>query len=122
MNTGYHPFGSLASDTFEIVGVVADTAGAFIREVRPEAYIPFTLSGPANFGVVVRPRALDPGNLVSTLRAEVAAIDKDQPVMDAEPVDRFIARLSRRDRSSMLCFSGFSACLAWRWSRLASMD
>jgi predicted permease len=85
------PF-SLSSDGFQIIGVVGDTTGAFTREVRPEIYIPYTLAAPANFGVLLRPRSGDPAALVSTLRAALAAIDRDQPIMDAEPVDRFIAR------------------------------
>jgi putative ABC transport system permease protein len=85
------PF-DLKSDAFEIVGVVADTTGAFTREVRPEAYIPFTLAGPSNFGVMVRPRSADATALVPAVRAAIAAIDKDQPLTDVEPVDAFIAR------------------------------
>jgi predicted permease len=103
------PF-SLASDVFEIAGVVADTTGAFTREVRPEAYIPFTLAGPANFGVLIRPRSGDPAALVPTLRAAIAAIDKDQPIMDAEPVDRFIARfVSAGPKFNVVLFGVFGA-------------
>jgi putative ABC transport system permease protein len=101
------PF-SIKSASFEIVGIVADTTGAFTREVRPEAYIPFTLAGPANFGVVIRPRAGDPAALVPTLRASIAALDKDQPIMDAEPVDRFIARfVSAGPKFSVVLFGVF---------------
>lgn len=85
------PFQATAT-TFEIIGVVADTTNAFSREVRPEAYIPLSLAGPANFGVMIRPRTGDPVSLVPSLRAAINAIDKDQPIVDAEPVDRFIAR------------------------------
>jgi ABC-type antimicrobial peptide transport system permease subunit len=95
---------------FEIAGVVADTTGAFTREVRPEAYIPFTLAGPANFGVLIRPRSGDPAALVPTLRAAIAAIDKDQPIMDAEPVDRFIARfVSAGPKFNVVLFGVFGA-------------
>jgi putative ABC transport system permease protein len=101
------PF-SLSTDAFEIVGVVADTVGAFTREVRPEIYIPYTLAGPANFGVVIRARAGDPAALVPTLRAAIASIDKDQPVMDAEPVDRFIARfVSAGPKFNVILFGVF---------------
>ncbi|MCW5966582.1 MAG: ABC transporter permease [Bryobacterales bacterium] len=85
------PFG-LENDSFEIVGVVSDTQGAFTRESRPEVYIPVTLAAPANFALAARARTGDGSALASIVRAEVSAIDKDQPVMDAEPIDRFIAR------------------------------
>jgi predicted permease len=85
------PFG-MASDVFEIVGVVADTTGAFTREVRPEAYVPFTLAGPANFGILMRSRTGDPASLIPALRSAISGLDKDQPIVDAAPVDQFIAR------------------------------
>lgn len=103
------PF-SLSSDSFEIVGVVADTSNAFAREVRPEVYVPFTLGGPQNFTLVLRARQGDPAAQVSTLRAVVAAIDKDQPVMDAEPVDRLIARfVSAGPKFNVVLFGVFGA-------------
>src|SRR5204863_5033 len=104
------PF-SMPSDVFEIVGVVADTRGAFTGEVRPEAYIPFTLAGgPPNFAVVARSKSGDATALLSALRAGVAAADKDQPVMDAEPVDRFIARfVSAGPKFNVVLFGVFGA-------------
>ena len=101
------PF-NLKSTTFEIVGVVGDTTGAFTREIRPEAYIPFTLTGPANFAIFVRTRAGDPAALVPTVRAAITAIDKDQPITDAEPVDRLIARfVSAGPKFNVILFSVF---------------
>jgi predicted permease len=98
----------LKSDSFEIVGVVRDTMSAFAREVRPEAYVPFTLGGPANFAVVLRPRSGEATALVPVLRAAVSALDKDQPVMDAEPVDRFIARfVSAGPKFNVVLFGAF---------------
>ena len=104
------PF-SMPSDVFEIVGVVADTTGAFTREVRPEAYIPFTVAGgPPNFAVVIRSKTGDAMTVISALRAAVAAADKDQPIMDAEPVDRFIARfVSAGPRFNVVLFGVFGA-------------
>jgi hypothetical protein len=104
------PF-SIQSDAFEIVGIVADTMGAFTKEVIPEAYMPFALAGGTpNFAVLMRPKAGDATSLVPTLRASVAAADKDQPIMDAEPVDRFIARfVSAGPKFSVVLFGVFGA-------------
>jgi putative ABC transport system permease protein len=100
----------MSSDAFEIVGVAADTTGAFTREVRPEVYVPFTLGGPANFGVVIRPRYGDAAALVPTLRAVLSAIDKDQPVVEPAPVDYFIARfVSAGPKFNVVLFSVFGA-------------
>jgi len=101
------PFG-LASTAFEIVGVVGDTRTYYSKEVIPEAYIPFTLSGPANFSILMRPKAGDPQALVPILRAAIRELDKDQPVMDTEPVDSFIARyVSAGPKFSVVLFGSF---------------
>jgi putative ABC transport system permease protein len=103
------PF-TLASGAFEIVGVVADTTRAFTGDVRPEAYIPITLTSPANFGVMIRARSGDPAALASTVRAVVAGLDKDQPIDDAEPVDRSIARfVSAGPKFNVVLFGVFGA-------------
>jgi predicted permease len=100
---------SMPSDAFEIVGVVADTTSAFSRESPPEAYIPFTLAGgPPDFAVVARPKYGEATSLVSTIRAAVSAADKDQPVMEAEPVDLLIARfVSAGPKFNVVLFSVF---------------
>lgn len=101
---------SMASSAFEIVGVVADTTGAFTREAHPEVYVPYTLAGPANFALVVRTRYGDPTALLSTLRTAIAAIDRDQPLVDAAPVDRFIARfVSAGPKFNVVLFGVFGA-------------
>lgn len=101
------PF-SLKTDGFEIVGVVADTRGAFSREIRPEAYIPISVVGPANFGVMLRTQSGDPAMLAPTLRAAITELDKDQPVIDVEPVDRTIARfVSAGPKFNVVLFSVF---------------
>lgn len=103
------PF-AVPTDTFEIVGIVGDTRQAFSREIRPEAYIPFTMSGPADYGVVMRGRAGDPRTLVPVLRAAIAELDKDQPITDAEPVDYDIARfVSAGPKFNVVLFGVFGA-------------
>jgi predicted permease len=100
---------SVKIDTFEIAGIVGDTTGAFTREVRPEVYIPYTLRSPSNFVVTVRPRSGDAAALAPEVRAAMAAIDRDQPLMDVEPVDRFIARfVAAGPKFNMVLFGVFA--------------
>jgi ABC-type antimicrobial peptide transport system permease subunit len=48
--------------------------------------------------------------LVPLVRAAIAAIDKDQPLMDVEPVDRFIARfVSAGPKFNVVLFGVFAA-------------
>jgi predicted permease len=101
------PYG-LSSDAFEVIGVVGDTKIPFGRQDFPEAYIPFTLSGPETFAVVIRAKTGNPRALVPVLRAAMAELDKDQPLMDAEPVDYFIARyVAAGPKFSVVLFGAF---------------
>jgi len=72
---------NLEADTFEIVGVVRDTVNRELTEpIRPELYVPYTLAGVAQ-RLVVRTDG-DPERATSLVRAEVMAIDRDQPLSD----------------------------------------
>jgi putative ABC transport system permease protein len=99
-----------ASDTFEIVGVIGDTMSAFRREVRPEAYVPYTLAGDAGFAVAVRAKSGDAGAMAPIVRSAIAAIDRDQPLTDIDPVDRLLARLvSAGPKFNVVLFGAFAA-------------
>jgi putative ABC transport system permease protein len=94
------------SDAFEVVGVVADTSNALSRDMRPEVYT--TFAGSPNFAVVIRSRHGDAAGLIPMLRSEVAALDKDQPIHEAETVDRFLARfVSAGPRFKVVLFGVF---------------
>src|SRR5262249_50688240 len=73
-------------DSFEIVGVVADTvdwnSGA---EITPELYIPYSFSGLATRLLVLTHG--DPASLANDVRRQVYAIDADQPVTNVTTVE-----------------------------------
>ncbi|HKD07957.1 MAG TPA: ABC transporter permease [Bryobacteraceae bacterium] len=101
------PYG-LSSNAFEVVGVVGDTKIPFGNQDFPEAYIPFTLVGPESFAIVMRAKTGDPKTLAPVLRSAIAELDRDQPVMDTEPVDYFIARyVSAGPKFSVVLFGAF---------------
>ncbi|MBI3681594.1 MAG: ABC transporter permease [Acidobacteria bacterium] len=77
----------MASDQLEIVGVVGDTFGGSFREEIPEIYLPHTLAGLADC-LIVRAIADSPMSILTAVRAQVLAIDKDQPVSDVKTLDR----------------------------------
>ena len=80
------PPANLESDTFEIVGVVGDTLTRDITEpTRPELYVPYSLIGLAQ-GVVVRTDG-EPERATALVRAEVAALDRDQPLSDIRSLE-----------------------------------
>jgi putative ABC transport system permease protein len=82
------PFG-LASDSFEVVGVVHDTPNDGLSSpVLPEIFLPFSLAGLSN-GLLVR-TALDPMALARSVAAQVYAIDPSQPVASIKALDAMI--------------------------------
>ena len=83
------PF-DLATDTFEIVGVVHDTRNdGLVSPTRPEIYFPYSLAGIANTLVIRTP--LDPAALTRPLTAQVYAIDGRQPIANIRTLDALIA-------------------------------
>jgi putative ABC transport system permease protein len=72
---------NLADDSFQVVGIVRDTVNRVsTNEIWPEMLVPFTIVNRADriFALGAgRPEALD-----KSLRAQVYAVDPDQPVME----------------------------------------
>jgi putative ABC transport system permease protein len=92
-----------------IVGVVADTkAGALEAESSAQIYIPHAQEPLWNFmGLVVR-TAGDPAAFANTLRHEVQALDKDQPIYNVRTFDEVVANSLGTRRVSMQLFSIFA--------------
>jgi predicted permease len=72
---------AVADPTFQVVGVVKDTLNrGLTEEVRPELYVPNTLTGAADRLSVLA--STDPAALTGAVRAQVDALDREQPVTD----------------------------------------
>ena len=83
------PF-DMATDAFEVVGVVHDTPNeGLANPVMPEIYLPFSLAGISN--VLVVRTTLDPSSLTRAVAAQVYAIDGSQPVADVKTLDTLLA-------------------------------
>jgi len=87
----------------------------FVKDTKMEMYMPYAQVGdfPPN-ALVVRTR-IDPLSLSSTVRKEVWAIDKDQPVSDIRSMDEIVSEAVARQRFSMLLlgiFAGLALILA----------
>ena len=93
----------------EIVGVVGDTkAGSLTGEGDMQIYVPHAQDAHWNFmGLVVR-TSTDPAAFAATLRREVQAIDKDQPVYNVRIMDDVVANSLGTRRVSMELFSAFA--------------
>ncbi len=93
----------------EIVGVVGDTkTGSLTAEGDMQIYVPHAQDAHWNFmGLVIR-TTTDPAAFARTLRREVQAIDKDQPVYNVRTMDDVVTNSLGTRRVSMQLFSVFA--------------
>ena len=99
----------LATDnSFEIIGVVADIRNQGVqRETWPEIYVPFGVNG--NFANLIVEAAVPPLQLDRSVRAQVYAIDAEQPVTDVRTLDAVIDEwIFSRPRFSLILLGAFS--------------
>ena len=93
-----------------IVGVVGNVKQESITaDVSPEIYVPFSQMPMNGMTVFVRTSGGNAADLARTLRSEVLAIDKNQPVFDVKTLDQRVVQTIAASRSLMLLFSGFAA-------------
>jgi putative ABC transport system permease protein len=109
-------------DLREIVGVVGDVRNYGLdEEVKPEVYVPFFQSAAPYLAsqtsaltVVVR-STIDPTALAQTLREQVQALDKDQPVSAIKTMEGYLDESVAQRRFNMLLlgvFAGLALVLA----------
>src|SRR6478752_2185918 len=96
----------------EIIGVVGDTkTGSLTADGGAQIYVPHAQDVQWNFmGLVIR-TAGDPAAFAATLRREVQALDKDQPIYNVRTMDDVVANSLGTRRVSMQLFAVF-ACAA----------
>lgn len=99
----------LADASFQIVGVTRDTLNNVPeQQAMPELFIPYTITGIADTLIVVTKGR--PDALISAVRAQVYAIDKDQPVTDVKTIETMLNDwVYASPRFNLLLFSIFAA-------------
>ena len=92
----------------EIVGVVGDTkTGSLTGEGVAQIYLPNAQARENFMGLVIR-TAGDPAAFATTLRREVQALDKDQPIYNVRTMDDVVANSLGTRRVSMQLFAVFA--------------
>ncbi len=92
----------------EIVGVVGDTkTGSLTGEGAAQIYVP-NAQARENFMALVIRTAGDPAAFATTLRREVQALDKDQPIYNVRTMDDVVANSLGTRRVSMQLFTVFA--------------
>ena len=86
-----------------IVGIAGDVRDTALEsDPRPCVYIPYPQFPSSDMTLVVR-AAFDPKLLISSIRDQVWAVDKEQPVTDVKTIDQYVAdSVSPRRFNAML--------------------
>jgi hypothetical protein len=75
---------------FEIVGVIGDAKNRGLQQPsRSEVYLPHTLTGAGSRGILVR-SALNPDLILEDVRREVATVDQNIALADAQTIERYL--------------------------------
>lgn len=100
----------LADPSFEIIGIVADVKNSGLQDpVQPEIWIPYTMTGSAGRGVLVR-TGPDPMTLMNSIRQQIWATDSNVALTFAGTLESFISQFSYAGpRFGFLLMSVFGA-------------
>ena len=99
------------SETCEIVGVVSDLPNVGLKqEIRPEAYVPFTIAGYEDLSATLLAEGtLPPRSFIKPLEAQIHSIDPDQPVMEVRTLREWLdLRGYSEPRFSVFLFGVFA--------------
>ncbi|HEX8119099.1 MAG TPA: FtsX-like permease family protein, partial [Pyrinomonadaceae bacterium] len=97
----------IKQEEFEIVGVAGDVRHRSLEgEVYQMMYIPTLHVGSSN--LVVRTSSSDPLSLASSVRQEVAAVDRDQPVSAVRTMEEVVSGSVAEQRFRTLLLAAFA--------------
>lgn len=93
----------------EVIGVAADVKNqGLAQDTQAQLYLPFAQLPWADMNLLVRTK-LPPRSMTSAVRAEIAAVDPDQPVAHIQTVDDLMDSSLAQPRFTMLLLGVFSA-------------
>ena len=93
----------------EIVGIAGDIKNSGLSvDPAPQLYLPFPQLPWGNMNLLVR-TALDPHQMISTLRRQVYSIDPDQPITQVQTMDELLAGFRAQPRFTVFLLSSLSS-------------
>jgi len=93
----------------EVVGLSADVKNKGLeQETQPQLYLPFKQLPWSNMNLLVR-TAVEPRSMLSATRAQIRAVDPDQPITNVQTVDELMNNSRSQPRFTMLLLGAFSA-------------
>ncbi len=109
-NMATHPESPVADPQFEVVGVVANAKNQGVQDPpMPEAFIPYTVTGAHERGILVR-TAGPPEALLNNVRREIWAVDRNVAITLAGSLTGYLRRFSYAEpRLSLVILGVFAA-------------
>jgi putative ABC transport system permease protein len=93
----------------QVIGVAADVKNkGLAQDTQAQLYLPFPQLPWADMNLLVR-TIVPPQNITSAVRAQISAVDPDQPVAGIQTVDQIVDSSLAQPRFTMLLFGVFSA-------------
>ena len=93
----------------EVVGESADIKNKGLeQDTQPQLYLPFPQLPWGDMNLLVR-TAIEPHSVASAVRAQIAAVDADQPIMNIQTADDLMDASRSQPRFTMLLLAVFSA-------------
>lgn len=102
-------FSLRAKDSYQIIGVVADTRDIQLNAwPRPEIYFPILQNSSNELRIMVR-SSLDPAAVSDLLRSSLRSVDKDEPLREVQTMTEVIASSIADHRFRTWLLSAFAA-------------
>jgi putative ABC transport system permease protein len=93
----------------EVVGMAADIKNkGLAQDTQAQLYLPFAQLPWGNMNLLVR-TAVPPKSITSAVRAQISAVDPDQPITGVQTVDELVETSLAQPRFTMLLLGIFSA-------------
>ena len=101
---------AIENPSFEIIGVIADAKNSgIIDPIRPEAFIPYTVTGAFERGILVRTQG-DPEALLAAVRHEIWAVDRGVALTLTGTLTGYLRQFSYAEpRFSLVLLSVFAS-------------
>ena len=101
---------AIENPSFEVIGVIADAKNSGIVEpIRPEAFVPYTVTGAFERGILVRTQG-DPEALLAAVRNEIWTVDRGVALTLTGTLTGYLRQFSYSEpRFSLVLLSVFAA-------------
>ncbi len=101
---------AIENPSFEVIGIIADAKNSgIIDPIRPEAFIPYTVTGAFERGILVRTQT-DPESLLAAVRQEIWAVDRGVAITLTGTLNSYLRQFSYAEpRFSLVLLTVFAS-------------